>query len=71
MDKMREEFDSWYSEYKLQHDPLMIGKHVAWQSWQASRAALVVDMTVHEEFDKRMFASNVYKELDKAGIKYE
>ena len=79
MDKMREEFEKEYGELYLQkeEDGSYAGfrAKIAWEywqkAWQASRAALVVDMTVHEEFDKRMFAINVYKELDKAGIKYE
>lgn len=74
---MREEFEKWYDS--PQDDMGLIPatdlnkavEIVAWSAWQASRAALVVDMTVHEQFDKRMYASNVYKELDKAGIKYE
>lgn len=78
MDKMREEFEKWaavhygvYSIGKVDGNYSSQKVNDSWLVWQASRAALVVDMTVHEEFDKRMYASNVYKELDKAGIKYE
>lgn len=77
-DKMREEFEAAYisGAIRLAEDAGNVryeDYHMqqAWVSWQASRAALVVNITVHEEFDKRMYASNVYKELDKAGISYE
>lgn len=82
-DKMREEFEAayakagsvggWAPDFRLHKNGDYMQPTVYWAfwSWKASRATLVVNITVHEEFDKRMYASNVYKELDKAGISYE
>jgi len=76
-DKMREEFEQFAVRRGYSIDKDAHGFYVSvacWSSfeaWKASRAALVVNITIHEEFDKRMYASNVYMELDKSGISYE
>lgn len=48
-DKMREEFDSWIEQQGL--STMKDGEtyyhrvtHIAWQAWQASRAALEIEM---------------------------
>lgn len=41
MDKMREEFEVWFSQFENQS---AIQRRAAWNAWKASRAALCVDL---------------------------
>lgn len=77
---MREEFENWCREhfgwdesrFDMHGGEYINGKTFEkWECWQASRATMVANITVHEEFDKRMYAINVYKELDRLGVSYE
>ena len=72
-EKMREEFESWAIschmctyldgvEYRHQ------STEWAWMAWQASRAALVVELP---EKAALMSASSVYAALDNAGVGYK
>ena len=61
-EKMREEFDAWTIKYGFDD-----GEHM-WQAWQASRAALVVELP---EKAALMSASSVYAALDGAGVGYK
>lgn len=81
MDKMREEFEVWVKsvggltikeddgEYSFQHT------RFAWQSWQASRAALCVKLpTIHKlavVSEPLMDADEVKIALEDAGVRYE
>ena len=63
-EKMRDEFNEWYGKswapYSAADD--------LWQAWQASRAALVVELP---EKAALMSASSVYAALDDAGVAYK
>lgn len=64
-EKMRESFIKWYSEqsqYGRAHEDEL------WMVWQASRAALVVELP---EKAALMSASSVYAALDDAGVGYK
>ena len=78
-EKMREDFEEWFSEYSLPCDGDWFkvdscgdydypSTHDAWMGWQASRAALVVDLP---EKAALMSASSVYAALDDAGVVYK
>ena len=72
-EKVREEFEVWATscemctyldgvEYRHQ------STEWAWKAWQASRAALVVELP---EKAALMSASSVYHALDEAGVSYK
>ena len=72
-EKMREGFEAWASQFfRIDAEPW--GEYVdnetqwAWLSWQASRAALVVELP---EKAALMSASSVYAALDDAGVGYK
>lgn len=87
MDKMREEFETWAVNFKGAFNlPLFVMKdsdgvytdgmaRIAWLAWQASRAALVVELPQVSWADNLgqecMLLDEVTRMLDKAGIKYE
>lgn len=77
MDKMREEFESWAMS-DMGYMCVRVGggykddyMNTAWLSWQASRAALCVQMPrcCNEEQDS--YRLNVIDSLDDAGVSYE
>lgn len=81
---MREEFEVWYSEQfkysdkKLtRHGDTYLSPFIAglWMSWQASRAALCVNLprqTYDYDLDcDTMIAHHVGKALDAAGVRYK
>lgn len=72
-EKMRDSFEAWASQFfRIDAEPW--GEYVdnetqwAWQAWQASRAALVVELP---EKAALMSASSVYAALDGAGVSYK
>lgn len=80
-DKMRDGFESWClaKGYTLRPAETNCGiiiegdyghltVQIAWQAWQASRAALVVELP---ERAALMSASSVYSALDDAGVGYK
>lgn len=85
MDKMREEFEAWinsetgfdcfrtnYPMTKPEDQQYMCHRtNLAWLSWQASRAALCVQMPrcCNEEQDS--YRLNIIDSLDDAGVSYE
>lgn len=74
MDKMREEFEAWAISQKWCVDMaggIYINTYVgcAWQAWQASRKALVVELP--EEECETMHAGAVCAALDAAGVAYK
>ena len=77
MDKMREEFESWAMS-DMGYMCVRVGggykddyMNTAWLSWQASRAALCVQMPrcCNEEQDS--YRLNVIDSLDDAGVSCE
>lgn len=70
--KMRDSFTKWYSEQvqcgKAYEDEL-------WQAWQASRAALVVELPAQWSNqcydDEIMFSGQVIDAIDSAGVSYK
>ena len=88
MDKMRKEFEDWfYSEIDGNSDSFGVLEHLCWQAWQASRAALVVDLPATcnrclilenpwskdemYEHDEYFEVDDIKNALEKAGVCYE
>ena len=74
-EKMREEFHEWCSSIGFTLKMNALGNDYAigygleqWRVWQASRAALVVELP---EKAALMSASSVYAALDDAGVGYK
>ena len=74
-EKMREEFESWAIschmctylggvEYRHQ------STEWAWRAWQASRAALCVELPENCK-GKALTVSELHQQLDKAGVSYK
>ena len=72
-EKMRDELEEWAGQF-FKLDVESWGEYVdsethwSWLSWQASRAALVVELP---EKAALMSASSVYAALDDAGVGYK
>lgn len=88
MDKMREEFEAWCSSHGYTLRPaetncgiIIDGQYgnqrvqIAWDAWQASRAALCVNLPKQWYDDgldsDLMEAHHVGKALDAAGVRYK
>ena len=78
MDKMREEFEKWArsNHYdtalaEIIDDYEILRTRCAWDIWQASRAALVVELPYCNNESHDQYRRQIEDELDKAGIKYE
>ena len=92
MDKMREEFEAWISHYIgeswLKPDPVRAGEYFdngtqsMWESWQASRAALCVELPKITDFAKDYRGARevlnfefavecVARELNDVGVRHE
>ncbi|QEG08938.1 hypothetical protein [Aeromonas phage 4_4512] len=79
MDKMREEFEAWCASigFTLKPNAFDNGDYAMgygweeWNAWQASRAALCVQMPrcCNEEQDS--YRLNIIDSLDDAGVSYE
>ncbi len=78
-EKIRREFEEWFYEYSLPCEGDWFKRdscgdydypstHDAWMGWQASRAALVVELP---EKAALMSASSVHAALDDAGVSYK
>ena len=73
MDKMREQFENWYSnrqQYGEAH------KQECWETWKASRESIIVKIPKKGEASSFghyvVFDTDAVKEmLDKAGVSYE
>ena len=67
MNKMREEFEYWFSQFE---NKSAIQRRDAWSAWQESRAALCVELP---ESCKGMALTvgEFHKQLDKAGVSYK
>ena len=80
MDKMREEFEAWYGEQfkysdkKLtRHGETYLSPFVGglWSAWQASRAALRVELPSAWILAEHEYKRQVEESLDSAGVSYE
>ena len=86
--KMRDEFESWCLENGYTLRPaetncaiIIEGDYghptvqIAWQAWQASRAALVVELPAQWSNqcydDEIMFSGQVIDAIDSAGVSYK
>lgn len=62
---MRKQFEVWFKD-KKHH---VVAEEVAWQAWQASRAALVVELPGWDDFDTtKQVLSAVIEDLKSEGI---
>lgn len=66
MDKMREEFEAWYSDFDWYGEA---HKKELWDTWKASRASLCVELPEGCYGDVRL--SCVVDSLDEAGVSYK
>lgn len=71
MDKMREEFESWLKSHTgMASDEVIyswLEVSMAWQAWQASRQALVVELPRMPYYD--FDVDEIETALDAAGVK--
>lgn len=75
MEKMREEFIDWLadehgleSEWQEERNCFKdFPAHLAFQSWQASREALVIELP--KVIGSLMYSSDVYEAVEAAGVK--
>lgn len=79
----REEFEAWFRAnhyWAPEHDPLvrhaddeyiMLRTHVRWMAWQASRAALVIELPHVRDFYgcEGYEVSDVQEAIEAAGVK--
>ena len=66
MDKMREQFENWYSnrqQYGEAH------KQECWETWKASRESIIVKIPENCK-GNALTVSELKEQLDKEGIKY-
>ncbi len=74
MDKMREEFEAWAVNYNLARSDCgnYSDRHVnnMWKSWQASRAALRVELPSAWVLAEHEYKRQVEESLDNAGVSY-
>lgn len=74
MDKMREEFEAWISQFSGQS---AIRRRAAWNVWKASRSAMCVELgSLVFSQDKNgegglMLPERVFKAMDDAGVSYK
>ena len=75
MEKMREEFEGWAVNYNLARSDFgnYSDRHVnnMWKSWQASRAALRVELPSAWILAEHEYKRQVEESLDSAGVSYE
>lgn len=79
-DKVRAEFEAWATDFELYKTPdgedyALHETDVAWQAWQASRAALVLDVSgmpsaSYTDSDV-VYRSHIEDALDAAGVAYK
>lgn len=67
MDKMREEFEYWFSQFENQN---ATQRRAAWSAWQESRAVLCVELPENCK-GMALTVSELHKQLDKAGVSYK
>ena len=67
MDKMREEFEYWFSQFE---NKSAIQRLDAWCAWQESRATLCVELPENCK-GMALTVGEFHKQLDKAGVSYK
>ena len=68
MNQSQKEFEEWF--YNDLNEAAG-AYHLAWQAWQASRAALVVELPCWSEYDSpRQYMGAVKQQLDELSIKH-
>lgn len=68
MDKVREEFEKFYSkqnQYGEAH------KQELWEVWKASRESIVVDLPRCRYEEQQEYQDELLNSLDKVGVRYE
>lgn len=73
MTEMQSDFEDWLKKFyggSLTNMPAAI-EYVAWQAWQASRAAIVVKLPEPKSSVESVFSMKVTKSLDDIGVYYE
>ncbi len=88
-EQMRKEFEAWFKKAHTENVQRIDGEYThgaterLWQAWQASRAAIVVELpTVHEDHyadeytkacidGKKSLTEEVQYALDKSGLSYK
>jgi hypothetical protein len=69
MNKSQKEFEAWFYNDLSEAAGVY---HLAWQAWQASRAALVFELPdVCDLYPRKMLESELIKKIEKAGVKYK
>ena len=64
MDKMREEFEYWFSQFENQN---ATQRMAAWSAWQESRAVLCVELPENCK-GMALTVSELRRQLGKAGV---
>ena len=67
MDKMREDFEGWYSDFDGYGEA---HKKEMWDAWQASRAAMCVELPENCK-GMALTVDEFHKQLDKAGVSHK
>lgn len=81
MEKMREEFEAWFEADSMPLGSIWLKKdddddyarmptYYAWRAWQASRAALCVELPENCK-GMALTVDEFHKQLDKAGVPYK
>lgn len=68
MNKMREEFEAWYSDFDGYGDA---HKQELWETWKASRAALCVELPRCWNDEQRDYRDNMVDRLDDVGVSHK
>jgi hypothetical protein len=81
MNKSQKEFEAWVNQSVVFKNPEWLPEvkqynytstQVMWEAWQASRAALVVELPdVCDLYPRKMLESELIKKIEKAGVKYK
>jgi hypothetical protein len=71
-EQMRKEFEEWIDSLSFE-DLNSIDENSAWKAWQASRAALVVELPDWFVFgiDAACYRDDVIEALNKEGVSYK
>lgn len=76
MDKMREEFEAWaincdLCTFAVGDEYKYMTTGWAWRAWEASRAALCVELPSAWRLAEHEYKRQVEESLDSAGVSYE
>lgn len=70
MDKILEEFEEWWMIQSVGNESILLSaaKQLAWDAWQASRQALVVEIPDMPYYEFSIYA--LQDALNDAGVRY-